>query len=140
VLNLDTSTPFGARVERRLQEDIVVWLTTVGGAQTPQPSPVWFLWDGETILIYSQPTTPKLRNIERTPRVALNFDGDGDGGDIIVLTGDARIATDQPPADQVPAYVAKYQDGIRGLGMSPKQFAQGYAVAIRVTPTTLRGH
>ena len=84
---LDTSTPFGARVERRLREEQIGWLTTVRGDGLPQPSPVWFLWDGETILIYSRPDTPRLRNIAGNPKVALNLDGDGRGGDIVILSG-----------------------------------------------------
>ena len=42
MLDLDTSTDFGARVERRLREATVIWLTTVGDNQTPHPSPVAF--------------------------------------------------------------------------------------------------
>ena len=140
MLNLDTSTEFGARVERRLRDEIVIWLTTVRADSTPEPVPVWFLWDGESFLVYSRPNTPKLRNIARNPKVALNFDGDGRGDDIVVFTGEARIATDQPPADQVPAYVAKYQERIRRIGPTPERFAQDYSVPIRVTPTRLRGY
>ena len=42
----DPSTEFGARVARRLDEEVVAWLTVVDGAGTPQPAPIWFLWDG----------------------------------------------------------------------------------------------
>ena len=137
---LDTTTAFGARAERRLREEIVIWLTTVGPDRTPQPSPLWFLWDGETFLIYSKPNTPKLRNIARTPRVALNLDGDGRGGSIVVITGDARVAPDAPLATGVPAYLAKYQQRIGRIGMTPEGFAQEYSEPIRVTPSKLRGH
>ena len=58
-MELDLNTEFGARVERRLREEIVIWLTTVRTDLTPQPSLVWFLWDAETMLIYSKPNTPK---------------------------------------------------------------------------------
>lgn len=139
-MQLDPSTPFGERVARRLGEDPIAWLTTVGPDQTPQPSPVWFLWDGATFLVYSQPDRPKLHNIGRTPRVALHLDGDGRGGDVVVLTGEARIADDQPPANRVPAYLAKYRAGIAAIGLTPASFAQTYSVAIRITPTALRGH
>ena len=54
----DTTTDFGRRVERRLRDEYLVWLTTVRADGLPQPSPVWFLWDGETVLIYSQPGKP----------------------------------------------------------------------------------
>ena len=69
-MKLDTTSEFGARVERRLGRDLIAWLTTVSPSGTPQPSPVWFLWDRETFLIYSRPDTPKLRNIRSRPTVA----------------------------------------------------------------------
>ena len=37
---IDTMTEFGARVERRLREEPVIWLTTVRDDLLPQPSPV----------------------------------------------------------------------------------------------------
>ena len=51
----DPQTDFGARVARRLQNEQVIWITTVRVDGTPQPTPVWFIWDGETILIYPCP-------------------------------------------------------------------------------------
>lgn len=137
---IDFSTPFGERAAGRLAKETVAWLTTVGADGTPQPSPVWFLWDGETALIYSQPNTPKVRNIERRPQVALNLDGDGHGGNIIVLTGEARLDPATPPGDQHPAYLAKYGDDIVRIGMDAARFAAAYSVPIRFTPTRLRGH
>lgn len=136
---IDHNTEFGARVARRLEQEIVIWLTTVRADGMPQPSPVWFWWDGTTFLIYSQPHTPKLRNITDRPRVALNFNSDKQGGDVIVFSGEALIDSDAPPADQVPPYLNKYRQGLKDIGMTPAQFAQEYSVAIRVTPTHLRG-
>lgn len=137
---IDRTTDFGARVAKRLQEEWIIWLTTVGPDGVPQPSPVWFLWEEPTLLIYSQPNTPKLRNIGRYPQVALNFDGDGNGGNIIVFNGTAELDPSAPPADQIGAYVAKYEQAIKRIGMDPASFAQTYSVALRVTPTRLRGH
>ena len=139
-MKIDTTTEFGQRVARRLRDETIGWLTTVGPDGTPQPSPIWFLWDGETILIYSRPDTPKLRNIERTPRAALNLDGDGHGGDIVVLTGEAHVDRDAPAAQDYPEYLEKYRQGIARIGMTPEQFAEAYSVPVRMTPTKLRGH
>src|SRR3954447_920587 len=138
-MDLDTTTEFGARVARRLQHEPIAWLTTVRGDDTPQPSPIWFLWDGETILIYSQPDKQKLRNIAEHPVVALNLNSDPSGGDIVIITGEAAIVDDEPPADKVPAYLEKYHDRIADIGMTPETFAQGYSVAVRVTPKRVRG-
>ena len=139
-MRIDTGSEFGGRVARRLRDELIYWLVTVGPDGTPQPSPVWALWDGETFLIYSRPDTPKLRNVASRPRVALHLDGDGRGGDIAVVTGDARIESNAPPADRVPEYITKYREGLRGIGMTPESFARAYSVAFRVTPTHLRGH
>jgi PPOX class probable F420-dependent enzyme len=139
-VEIDTSTEFGQRAARHLAEDRIVWLTTVGPDGSPQPSPVWFLWDGETALIYSQPNTPKLRNIAQNPRVSLNFAGDGYGGDIVILTGEATIDDAGAQANAVPTYVEKYREGMQRIGMTPDGFAQAYSVPIHVRPTRLRGH
>jgi PPOX class probable F420-dependent enzyme len=139
-MRIDTKSEFGGRAARRLRDELIYWLVTVGPDGTPQPSPVWALWDDRTFLIYSQPDTPKLRNVAARPRVALHVDGDGRGGDIVIVTGEARIEGEAPPADRVAAYVTKYREGMRRIGMTPESFARAYSVAIRVTPTHLRGH
>ncbi|MGH2615797.1 MAG: TIGR03667 family PPOX class F420-dependent oxidoreductase [Thermomicrobiales bacterium] len=138
-MEIDTSTEFGARVAQHLKDDQIVWLTTVGPDQTPQPSPVWFLWDGDTALIYSQPATPKLRNIEARPRVSLSFNATASGGDVVILTGDAWIDAGGPPANTLPAFIDKYAAGLRSNGMIPDDFTREYSVPVRVRPTALRG-
>ena len=136
---IDTSTPFGARAERRLRETLIGWLVTVDRRGTPVPVPVWFLWDEGSLLIYSRPDTPKLRNIAARPRVAMHLDGDGRGGDIVVVTGDAQVSAD-PPATDIPSYVAKYAGLIAGNGWTPESFAADYSVPLRIVPDRLRGH
>ncbi len=139
-MQIDTSTEFGARVARRLREEEVVWLTTVRRDGTPQPTPVWFLWDGgDSVLIYSRPNQQKERNIASNPRVALHFDGNGKGGDIVVLTGTAALVEDAPPARENRVYVQKYDAAITRIGMDRDSFADAYSQAIRVTLTALRG-
>lgn len=136
---IDTSTDFGKRVEERLRNDELLWLTTVAPDGTPQPSLIWFVWDGETILIYSQPNTPKLRNIAMNPRVSLNFQANPEGEDVVVLTGQAAVDPTAPPSNQHEEYRRKYAQGTVHIGMTPDTLAAEFAVAIRVTPTKVRG-
>jgi PPOX class probable F420-dependent enzyme len=137
---IDESTEFGARVARHLREEIVVWLTTVTPAGSPLPMPVWFQWDGgERVTMYSQPGA-RVRNIEANPRVTLNFAGDGRGGDIVVLSGTATAGHGAPPADQAPEYLAKYDEHIARIGMTPETFAERYSVPVRIQLVRLRGH
>jgi len=136
---LDPSSEFGARATRRLHEEVVAWLTTVTPKGMPQPVPVWFLWDGqESILLYSQPATPKLRNLEQNPKASLHLDGNGRRGDIVVCVGEAHVSTD-PPADQVPEYVAKYTELFKRNNWSAEEFAGDYSVPIRISVRRIRG-
>jgi PPOX class probable F420-dependent enzyme len=136
---IDLDTEFGARVARHLREDVVVWLTTVTPAGSPLPSPVWFLWDGaEAVVMYSMPSA-RIRNIEANPRVALNFAGDGGGGDIVVLSGTGVVDTEMPPASGGD-YLEKYGERIGRMGSTPETFAERYSVPVRIQITGVRGH
>ena len=128
---------FGQRVRRRLETEIVAWLTTVRSDGTPQASPIWFWWDRETILIYSKDSTARLRNLARSPAASFHFDGNR-GGDIVILEGTAGVS-DDPPSTEVPEYQEKYRNEISRIGHSPHTFAVAYPVPLRFTPTRLRG-
>ena len=137
---IDLTTGFGRAVERHLKEEVVIWLTTVDSHLTPQPRPVWFLWDKDSILIFSKPTAFKVRHIEKHPRVSLHFNTDETGEEhVIILTGEARIDADTPPALELPAYLNKYRSGIADLNMTPESFSAEYSAPIRITPSELRG-
>lgn len=137
---IDSTTPFGQRVLRQLQEEEVIWLTTVTAVGVPQPTPVWFWWDGETVLIYSQPGKPKLHNIEHNPTVALHFNCDFAGHEITIFTGTAVLDPHAPLPHHHPDYLEKYRTGIADINMTPESMGTAYHVAIRVTPTHLRGY
>jgi PPOX class probable F420-dependent enzyme len=131
---LDTTTDAGARANRRLREEIMIWLTTVRSDGQPQSVPVWFLWDGETFLIYSQPGRQKLRNIGGNPRVGLHLNSDDRGGDVVRVEGAAQMLEYFPPATEVGEYLEKYRESIARIGFDPDGFARTYSVALRVTP------
>ena len=137
---IDLTTKLGRKAKRHLRQQTIVWLTTVGSDLSPQPRPVWFTWDGASFLIFSQPHAHKVQHIASHPQVALHFNTDSTGDqDVIIFVGTAAIDTTVPPAHEVRAYLRKYRTGIEALGMTPEQFSREYSVAIRVTPTTLRG-
>ncbi|HEY7201845.1 MAG TPA: TIGR03667 family PPOX class F420-dependent oxidoreductase [Candidatus Dormibacteraeota bacterium] len=135
----DPSTPFGERVRRRLRDDRVVWLTTVGDDGTPQPNPVWFLWDGDSLLVYNRADAQRLRHVRTRPRVALNFDSDGQGGNIAVIVGDAELADGEPAPHEIPEYLAKYGEAMGHVAGSPEGFSTAYPVPLRIRPRKIRG-
>jgi PPOX class probable F420-dependent enzyme len=120
---------------------MVIWFTSVGPDGTPQPNPVWFLWDGaDSVLVYNRPLALRLRHIAAGPRVTLNLDGDGKGGDIIVLSGNAALAPDAAAADGNAAYLAKYGDAMARVSGTAAGFAADYPVALVVRLDKVRGH
>jgi PPOX class probable F420-dependent enzyme len=137
---IDLTSKLGRKAKRYLRQEYVVWLTTIGADLTPQPRPVWFIWDGSSFLIFSQPQAYKVQHIKAHSRVALHFNTDATGDkDVIIFVGKAAIDTSVPPAHKVRAYLRKYRTGIEALGMTPQQFSAEYSVAIRVTLASLRG-
>lgn len=136
---VDFSSNFGQHVAERLSEEKIIWLTTVDGKDYPQTRPVWFLWQGKTILIFSRPEGFKVKHVENNPKVSLNLDGDGQGGDIVVLLGKAEISKESIPEYQFERYFEKYEQGMKRLGLTPEEFSKLYSVALVVTITALRG-
>jgi PPOX class probable F420-dependent enzyme len=125
------------KIEKRLQEEQVIWLTTVDSRGTPQPNPVWFFWDGGRFIIYTPPASAKLKNLARNPMVSLNFEGaDALGGDVVVFTGQAKIDPACPAVD--PGYARKYLSAARDLGSTVEDFFTQYSVEITVVPSKVR--
>ena len=48
-------------------------LATVDELGRPQVNPVWFLWDGEHILLSIRPVTKKYTNLRNDPHLAISF-------------------------------------------------------------------
>ncbi len=130
----DTSTETGARAQLRLYEEQIAWFTTVRHDGMPQPVPVWFLWDGESFLIYTYSSARKLKNIRANPRVALNLNSGAGGDDIVRAEGAAELLQEFPPPNEVPEYLEKYRQGMAAVSGDPESFARYYGTALRVQP------
>jgi len=135
----DPDSEFGQRVRERLRVEKLIWFTSVGGDGTPQPNPVWFLWDGDNVVVYNRPRANRLIHIRTRPQVSLHFDSNGQGGDIVVLNGPARLLTDFPAPHQLPRYLDKYRDSMVQVSGSPESFSEAYPVAIQIAVARSRG-
>ncbi|HXD09112.1 MAG TPA: TIGR03667 family PPOX class F420-dependent oxidoreductase [Anaerolineales bacterium] len=138
---LDLNTKFGRFAKKHIKSEYFAWLITVDSTGTPQPRPVWFIWENDTILLFSQAKAHKIKHIHNNPHVSLHFNSEDDEGEkrLIIITGTATIDTESPSAHKIRAYLRKYKTGIIGLNATPEQFSNEYSIAIRITPTKLRG-
>jgi PPOX class probable F420-dependent enzyme len=121
-------------IRRHLTDDVVGWLTTVTPSGRPAPRPIWFYWDGETILIYSLNTGAKLRHIAANNQVSLHFTGGDTGSDVVVISGTAALDPDAPTPSKHEALVAKYLTRVNDMGQTFDWYDSNYGTAIRVTP------
>ena len=138
---IDESTEFGARAARHLREDPLVWFTTVSPSGAPSPNPVWFVWDGaSTVLVWNLPTAARVAHVASNPKVTLNFRGDGNGGDIVVLAGVAVVDETLPAPNVHAGYLATYGDAMARISGSPAAFAATYSTPVAITLYRVRGH
>lgn len=135
----DRSTRFGRRVHERLRDERVLWIVTVGADGTPQPNPVWFVWDGDSVLAYNDNQAYRLAHVRNRPQVSLHFNSTRAGDDVIVLKGRAEIPDGLPGPHENPAYVEKYGDGMVQISGSLEAFGKTYSVPTRVRITKVRG-
>jgi PPOX class probable F420-dependent enzyme len=135
---LDFTTDFGKRLQQRLAREQVVWFTSVTPSGMPTPNPVWFYWDGEFILVYSQPASYRVRNLRHNSQVALTFEGaDAQGTEFYVIQGEASI---RPGNQSIPSgYWAKYEKLLPEIDLTTEQMIRDYSVEIRVKPLRARG-
>lgn len=59
--------------------------------------PMWFLWDGQAILIPTNHATQKVRNLERDPRASVMVDDSRDGFDLRGVTVMGKVALVRAP-------------------------------------------
>lgn len=119
----------------RLATDRIAWLTTVTPEGQPQTLPVWFLWRDGTIVVYGDNRAQRNRNLEHNPRVSFHLADDGKGEDIVFIEGVAVVDPGIGRLEDNAAYIAKYDDWIRGSFTSPERFAERYSIPIVIRPT-----
>jgi PPOX class probable F420-dependent enzyme len=138
-VSIDFSTDHGKRALEELTLQPVVWLTTIGINDYPQPNLVWFIYEIDSIVIYTQPDAARLRHIRKHPHVSLNFNSDPEGHQQTVILGTIEQDASIPPVARNHAYVQKYSGAITGMGGTVDTFSEQYSVPLRVTLTGLRG-
>lgn len=139
---LDMNDPGQARIVERLQHEEYAYFITVRPDGRPHAVPVCFLWEDNSILIFSIPESIKVRNLRQNPHVALALDSFGDNDYFSVIVEGRAELVDEPGLDMTyPAYAVKHaalSERLFGTSTPPVQFIRTYAQVIRLTPTRIR--
>lgn len=134
---LDLSDDKQSHADERLRSDHIIWLGTVRPDSKPHLVPVWFLWDGATVLIFSKPDQ-KIRNLKQNPNVTLAVDDSKEGEDAVLIDGEATLLDPGEVNSTLPAYAQKYAAMLTEMGWTAASMAGSYTQPIRVTPTRFR--
>ena len=132
---LDLTNPKHAHVDERLRQNRILWLGSVRPDGQPHLVYVFFLWDGKHILIFSQPTSQKVRNLRHNPHVTLALDDTREGEDMVILEGKAELLHDPAVNATLLAYAAKYDSLLKRVGLTAEAMAAVYSQAILITPS-----
>ena len=125
------------RLARILDKDLIGFLTAVNEAGQPQTSPVWFVRDGDDLVIYNRPDAPRFASIEASPKISFNLRGDRRARAAVTIEAAAR-REQLPPATEFPGYLEKYAREIERLGWTPEGFSDRYSAGLRLVVTRLR--
>jgi PPOX class probable F420-dependent enzyme len=132
---LDLARPHHAHIDRRLRTEPIIWFGSTRPDGGPHLVPVWFLWDGVRVLVFSLPNTQKVINLRNNPSVTLALDAADQGYDIVRLDGRATLSDDPDIRGTMPAFVEKYVGIPRRW--SAEEWAAKFSQAIEVRPTKL---
>jgi PPOX class probable F420-dependent enzyme len=124
-----------ARIDAMLRSESVVWVSTVSPDGSPHLVPIWFSWDGETVLIASKPGAKKVTNLRANPSVMLALGEPDDDFDVGMIQGVAELPAEPASALLPAAHLAKYRAQMATIGLTRDEFLRTYSQVIRIRPT-----
>lgn len=132
---LDLATVRDRNIDQRLRTDPVVWLSTVTADGKPHTLPIWFWWDGETLLMFSEPAAKKVRNLRHNPAVTVALETRDEGEEVAFFDGLAELLPEPARALMPDAYKQKYAHLFPRIDSDPDKMAAQFSQPIRVRLT-----
>jgi PPOX class probable F420-dependent enzyme len=110
-----------------LQERRFAVLATINRDGTPQLSTMWYLLEGDTIMMNTKVGRVKERNMRRDPRISLCFE---DGYNYVTVSGKVEFIDDQKTAQADIYRLAVRYDGEES---AQRQMQESFSKEQRVT-------
>jgi PPOX class probable F420-dependent enzyme len=114
-----------------------VWLSTIDAQGFPHIVPIWFVWDGEALLVFSKPHARKVEAMRRHARVAMALGEPRNDFDVQLIEGHATVlhATTAQVLDDAAIgreHARKYAAELFVLGIERAEYAATYSTVVRV--------
>jgi len=121
-------------IRSALERQDVIWLSSIRPDRRPHVLPVWFAWDGRSILVFSKPHAQKIRNLRLDPAVMIAIGQPGLEFDVELIEGVAELETAATSELMAEVFVSKYRALMGQAGITPAEYAAVYAQPIRIRP------
>jgi PPOX class probable F420-dependent enzyme len=108
-------------------------LATVRPDGQPHVIPLWFLRDGDALVVLTKPHAQKVRNLVAEPRAMVSVGPPGVAdARLLEVIGEVEAGGAAALADRLRA---KYQHQFSALGVTVGEFVETYPFVIRLRPT-----
>ena len=101
---------------------------------TPRVIPIWFHWDGETIVLGSPPNAPKVDVLPNNSKAALTIDRDEWPYHALLIRGTAHVETVEGVTPEYAACAERYfgtEQGKEWVETVRQMFSQMTRVSVR---------
>lgn len=126
------------RARALLQEVHFAVLGTINKDGSPQLTTMWYLLEGDTIVMNTKAGRTKERNMRRDPRISVCV---ADGYDYVTITGRVEMIDDSQIAQHDIFRLAIRYDGIESAKQQmEEQFSNETRVSLRLNPEHIIEH
>jgi PPOX class probable F420-dependent enzyme len=119
-----------------LSSQLIAHLATLNPNGTPHVVGMWFVWDGEALLLPTSRKTRKAKNLLRDPRATVTIDDSRGGLDLRGVTIVARAEIVEAPLSlELNRTIHRKYVTDRGLALDPvREYLLGDDITIRLLP------
>lgn len=102
---------------------------------TPRVTPIWFTWNGTEFVFGATGTSPKVRALQKNPKVAVTIDTDTAPYKVLSIRGSARIEILEGAVEEYTESALRYFGPVEGARFRDHAKANFKGMArITVTP------
>src|SRR5213592_310247 len=124
---MSTTTTLSEKARAFLNAEHFAVLATLNSDGSPQLTTMWYLLEGDTIVMNTKAGRLKARNMQRDPRIAICVE---DGYNYVTISGLVEMIDDQEIAQRDIARLATRYDGAE---KAQKQVEEQFSKEHRIT-------
>lgn len=119
------------RVRKFLDGVHIGKLATIMADGSPQVTPIWYMREGDRLVVNTTTTRVKYRNMKRDGRVCFLVD---DGYPYVVIFGTARVAKERNTMKDIERLAVRYTGKEAGTKAARTRFWKEPRVSVEINP------